>query len=670
MTTPRTDASGAGAAPGVGVEAVGTGFRERAVLALSTLLGLFILYSGAFGAFESLIQRASFVALVATLGVLMHPAFAGSRLRPLGIAIDAVLVAIILYACATVILRFEEIMVERPFAELPDVILAFAALAVVLELSRRAVSWVFPLLVLAMVAYALFGDAIPGRMGHRGFDVYYVSETIFLSDLGLWGMLVGIASTTLAIFVLFGAFLLHTGAGKTFFDLASRASGDSPGGAAKIATIASGFFGMISGSTVANVATTGNFTIPLMRRLGYPRAYAGGVEAVASTGGQLAPPIMGTAAFVMAELVGVNYWTIAAAALLPALLFYLGIFTTVHVVAVRKGLGTTASAGDLPARGAGFDWRALAPIGASLGGIVFGILNGNSVDTSAFYGIAAMVVAFVLARLSAGESAVAAVRQLAPAIVTGGRGVVIVGLLLVAAQVFVALLNLTGVGVTLTGIILSHAGGNVWAIAVVMAAVCLIAGMGLPTSAAYVLVAAVFAPALIQAGLPALTVHLFVLYYATLSVITPPVCVGVFVAAGIAEESWIKVAGQAVRLGAVAYVLPMLFLLHPGLLMQGGAAAVAEALLVGVVFTLSLAFLLGLKPAIGNRAASAALWGVPLAFVAWPGHVSTAVAVVSFAALSVLSRARASDPTPAASKGRSSIPTRPEGGRAAPDAYR
>ena len=614
--------------------------RERAVLLLSVGLGLFILYSAAFGAFESLIQRASFVAMVATLGVLMHPALSGSRLRPLGIAIDALMIAIMLYACGSVIVRFEQIMVERPFAELPDVVLAFATLAVILEIARRAVSWVFPLLVIVMVAYALFGDAIPGRMGHRGFDVRYVSETIFLSDLGLWGMLVGIASTTLAIFVLFGAFLLHTGAGKTFFDIASRASGNTPGGAAKIATIASGFFGMISGSTVANVATTGNFTIPLMRRLNYPRAYAGGVEAVASTGGQLAPPIMGTAAFVMAELVGVSYWTIATAALLPALLFYLGIFTTVHVIAVRKGLGASAPEATDQTSGPVFDARALVPIVASLGGIVFGILNGNSVDTSAFYGIAAMIVAFVLARLSAGESPLQAVRQLAPAIVTGGRGVVIVGLLLVAAQVFVSLLNLTGVGVTLTGIILSYAGGNVWAIAIVMAVVCLIAGMGLPTSAAYVLVAAVFAPALIQAGLPALTVHLFVLYYATLSVITPPVCVGVFVAASIAEESWPKVAVQAVRLGAVAYVLPMLFLLYPGLLMQGGVVQIAEALLIGVIFTLSLAFLLGRRPAIGTSNVSALLWLVPLVIAFWPGHVSTLLAVIGFTALMMASRPR------------------------------
>lgn len=620
----------------VGAEEVASRtLRDKAVIVVAVALGCFIFYTAAFGAFESLIQRSIFVGLAATLAVLLTPLGGDTKWRPLGIVIDVGLLAVMWFAVYSTITRFEEIMVQRPFAENPDVWLGAATLIVVLELARRTVSILFPALVGLMVAYALFGDLIPGRFGHRGFDLYYVTETIFLSDLGLWGMLVGIASTTLAAFVLFGAFLLHTGAGKTFFDLAARASGSSPGGAAKIATIASGFFGMISGSTVANVATTGNFTIPLMRKLNYPRAYAGGVEAIASTGGQLAPPIMGTAAFVMAELVGVNYWTIAAAALIPAILFYLGIFMTVHVIAARRDFGNVDTEG-MPTWREALDMRRIAPIIASIGGIVYGVLNGNSVETTAFYGILAMIVAFIIARITDGETPWAAVKQLAPAIVTGGKGVVIVGILLVAAQVFVALLNLTGVGVTLTSIILSYAGDNIALIAVVMAVVCLIAGMGLPTSAAYVLVAAVFAPALIQAGLPALTVHFFVLYYATLSVITPPVCVGVFVASTIAEEKWPKVAFEAVRLGAIAYFLPLLFLIYPGLLMQGSWLDVGQALVTGITFTMSLAFLLGLQPLSGRTRAEALLWFVPLALSVWPSWPATLAGVAALLSLMLL----------------------------------
>ena len=618
--------------------------RERAVIGVAIILGGFIFYTAAFGAFESLIQRSIFVGLASTLAVLLTPLGGDRKWRPLGIAMDVALLGVVWFAVYSTITRFEEIMVQRPFAENPDVWLGAATLIVILELARRTVSFLFPLLVGLMIAYALFGDQIPGRFGHRGFDLYYVTETVFLSDLGLWGMLVGIASTTLAAFVLFGAFLLHTGAGKTFFDLAARASGSSPGGAAKIATIASGFFGMISGSTVANVATTGNFTIPLMRRLNYPRAYSGGVEAIASTGGQLAPPIMGTAAFVMAELVGVNYWIIAAAALIPAILFYIGIFLTVHVIAARKNFGQIDVEG-LPTWREALDWRRLAPIIASLGGIIYGVLNGNSVETTAFYGIVAMIVAFIGARVSAGETFWAAIKQLAPAIVTGGKGVVIVGILLVAAQVFVALLNLTGVGVTLTSIILSSAGENIWLIALVMAVVCLIAGMGLPTSAAYVLVAAVFAPALIQAGLPPLTVHFFVLYYATLSVITPPVCVGVFVASTICEEKWPKVAFEAVRLGAVAYFLPLLFLLYPGLLMQGSWLEVGQAAITGLTFTMALAFTLGGQPITGRNRGEAAIWIVPLALSVWPTWPATLAGMAILLTL-LLVRRRFAAPQP------------------------
>ena len=633
------DASVADTLPGADPSPRLGGLRERLGAALAALTGAFVFWTAAAGAFESLVQRAIFVALIAAMAVCLYPAGAGRRWRPAGIALDLAIVAAIWTACGYTIRHFERIMNERPFAETHEVWIAALATLGILELARRAVSWVFPALVGVMVLYALFGDAIPGAFGHRGFDAYYLTETVLLSDAGLWGMLVGVAATTLAAFMLFGAFLLHTGAGRAFFDLASRASGASPGGAAKIATVASGFFGMISGSTVANVATTGNFTIPLMKRLGYPARFAGGVEAIASTGGQLAPPIMGTAAFVMAELVGVSYWTIAVAALLPAILFYLGIYLTVDVVARRRGFGA-AGGEELPRWRDALDIRRIAPIVASLGGILYGVLQGYSVATTAFYGIVFMVAAYVVARLSAGEGIVATLRGLLPVLVTGGQSLVIVGILLTAAQVFVSILNLTGVGVTLTSWILGAAGGQTWLIALVMAAVCLVAGMGLPTSAAYVLVAAVFAPALIGLGLDPLTVHFFVLYYATLSVVTPPVCVGVFVAATICEERWFAVAGQALRLGAVAYVLPMLFLVYPGMLAQGGTEAIAHAAVSGVVFTVATAFLLGLRPVMGRGGAVPALWAAPLVLSMLPGWMPT-VAGAALLALGVwLGRAR------------------------------
>lgn len=612
-------------------------FREKAIGALAVALGAFIFYTSFEGPFESLVQRSVFVLMIVTLAVLMYPLFAGSRLRPLGIVIDVAIVAICMVSTTYIVQNYQSIMTELPWAGPTDIILAFGTLAAVLELARRTSNWVFPIIVILSVLYALLGYLIPGQFGHRGFDVGYLTEIIFLSDRGLWGMLVSVASTTLAAFVLFGAILLHTGAGETFFDLSARLGGSRPGGAAKIATFASGFFGSINGSTVANVATTGNFTIPLMKRLKYPAAYAGAVEAIASTGGQLAPPIMGTAAFVMAELVGINYWSIALAAVIPAFLFYLGVYATVHVVARRQSF-RPVDPSELPDWRTAMNFTRLAPIVAGISGLAFGVANGNSIELTACYGMIAMIVAVFVARLAAGQSVGEVARIVVRSLQEGGRGVVIVGVLLVGAQVFVAMINLTGFGVAVTAAVLDFGRGETWLIAILMAGICLIAGMGLPTSAAYVMVAAVFAPALIQQGLDPLVVHMFVLYYAALSVITPPVCLGVFVAATIAQAPWFKVAVQTLRLGATAYVLPMLFLVYPGMLGEGGPEAIVRAVVSGAIFVLSTAHLLGGAILPGNRLLIV-LWAIPAGLAILPSTLATASAVVLFGVLAILSRA-------------------------------
>ncbi|SHG82810.1 TRAP transporter permease [Marivita hallyeonensis] len=601
--------------------------RMRAAEAIAVGIGLFVFYTSFFGAFETLIQRASFVGLIVIMAILLYPTGHGKPWRWLGIVVDLAMVGWVIVSAIYVVANFERIMVDLPFAEPLDAWLGFGTLIVILELARRTASLVFPIIVGGMVAYAFFGDVIPGAFGHRGFDIFYITEVIFLSDRGLWGMLVSIASTTLAAFILFGALLLHTGAGQTFFDLSARAGGASPGGAAKIATIASGLFGSISGSSVANIATTGNFTIPLMKRLRYPAPFAGGVEAVASTGGQLAPPIMGTAAFVMAELVGVNYWTIAAVAFMPAFLFYLGVFTTIHLIAKRTHLGQV-DADDLPDWKAALNWQRLAPILAGIAGLAWGIWNGNSIQLTACFGMIGIIVAYTIGTMAGGGTWSEIAATLLRAFRDGGKGVVIVGILLVAAQVFVAMVNLTGVGIAVTSQIIGIAGGNIWAIAGIMAVVCLIAGMGLPTSAAYVLVAAVFAPVLIQQGLDPVMVHLFVFYYAALSVITPPVCVAVFVSSTIAQAPWTQVARDTLRLGGVGYALPMLFIAYPGLLLQGGPEAIAHAAFSGVVFVIAVAALSANQKVPVLRFASALFWIGVAVIALLPGWTASIIAAV------------------------------------------
>lgn len=604
---------------------------ERMQKVLAILVGAFVFYTAASGPFEGLIQRAIFLASVTTLGFALYPLGVGKSWRPVGLIIDLALAVIAITASGYVVWNYDQIMTTLPWATTLDKALTAGLVLAVLELGRRTVGLIFPVLVLLGVGYALFGDLLPGALHHRGFDSAFVTETIFLGDLGIWGMLTGVAATVIAAFVMFGALLLHTGGGQAFMDLAMRLGGRQPGGAAKIATIASGLFGMISGSAVANVATTGNFTIPMMIRLGYPRPFAAAVEAVASTGGQIAPPIMGAAAFVMAEILGIPYLTIILGAIIPAVLFYLSVFMTVHFVALRRHLAVVPDE-DLPSWAAIIAPRRTLPILAALGGLGVGIWLGRSISTSAFYGVVGLLIAFVATQIGQLSP-----REMAAKVIDGfedaGKGMVIIGVLLAGAQVLVSMINLTGIGVTLSSLIVSMAGDSVTLVALIVGGVCLIMGMGLPTTAAYVLVAAVLAPALTAVGVDPLAAHMFVFYFATISVITPPVCVAVFVGAGIAKTNWLPAAGEAVRLGAVTYVVPFLFLLYPGMTLQGSWFDGVEALAAGLVLVVAIPALLAGTRLTQFRALDIAILLGIIAVAIWPHPATPFAAMIALASI-------------------------------------
>lgn len=603
-------------------------------------LGLFVLVTSGIGAREALVQRPLFLALVVLLALTHYPLWPHSKWRPVGILIDALLGLGVVIGCVWVALRADDIMNSLPTAGTPEMLAAAVLVLAILELSRRAIGPVFPALVLIGLLYAFLGQYIGGPLGHRGFDLQFITEVLLLSDIGIWGTLLGVAATIIAIFILFGAFLLHSGAGATFMDLAIRVSGRTAGGAAKIATIASGLFGMVSGSAVGNVATTGAFTIPLMKRLGYPAALAGAVEAVASTGGQIAPPIMGAAAFIMAEIIGRNYLLIAASAVLPALLFYCGVFMTIHITAQQEKLGQVPE-DEIPAWADILRLGRLAPIVLSLGSLTAGVLAGKSLMTAAFYGIlgalAGMVIGAasnVLGAQEQGQSRAPArpVHELAhkfrTALDEGAKGLIIVGILLAGAQILVAMINLTGIGVTLSSLIAQKSGLNIYIVGLIVAGICMIIGMGIPTTAAYVLVAATLAPALIELGLEPLTSHMFVFYYATLSVLTPPVCIAVFVAAALAEEKWMRVALRALRLGAVVYVIPFLFLIYPAALKPGLTLGFAEAALSGLVLVVAFAQLFGGAKWHRSVALSAAGWLAVALGALYPNRLALATSAI------------------------------------------
>lgn len=589
--------------------------REKLTTGMAVLLGLFVLYTAGAGPFESLQQRGVFLALTLILGFLIYPLGRGTRWSVAGAVIDVVLCALSVAACAYVVINYQRIMGELPYATMLDKALTAALVVAILEIGRRAVGLIFPILVLVGLGYALFGEHLPGKFSHRGFDANFVTETLLLGDLGVWGMLLGVAATVIAAFVLFGSMLLHTGGGEGFMGLSLRLGGRSPGGAAKVATISSGLFGMVSGSAVANVATTGNFTIPMMKRLGYPAPFAAAVEAVASTGGQIAPPIMGAAAFIMAEIVGVSYLTIIKAAILPAMVFYLSAFITIHLVAVRRGFRLVPD-DEMPSWGAVLHPRKLLPIVAAIGALMTAIFVGRSVTTSAFWGIVALILVFVVSNgMRLGFRGI--VEKLLAGLQDAGRGLVIIGVLLAGAQILVSMINLTGVGVTLSSAIISLAGDNLILVSVIVALVCLIMGMGLPTTAAYVLVAATLVPAMVQAGASTLGAHMFVFYFATLSVITPPVCVAVFVASGIAQTNWLPAAIQAVRLAAVIYAVPFMILIYPGMVGQGGWMEFTDAALSAAVLVYAVPALLAGYPLTGHRLLDIGIYGLVIAIALW-----------------------------------------------------
>ena len=361
-------------------------------------------------------------------------------------------------------------------------------------------------------------------------------RNIYQSWQGIWGPVTGISATLIALFIIFGAFILESGAGKTFIEVANKLTGRIRGGPALVAVIASGLFGTISGSAAANVASTGNFTIPLMRRLGYRPTFAGSVEAVASTGGQLAPPIMGTGAFLLAEFLEISYLDVVIAATIPAFLFYASVFTMVRLEALRLNLPPIPKNEILPARKI-FTFARLAPVVIPMGLFFAALVKGYSTTYAAFLACVSLLIIYLFSDLSWPNMKERLIRIVA-ALETGGKALIHIVALCVCASIVVALINQTGLGVKLSELLMRTAGVNLYLSLIITATISIILGMGVPTAAAYILCVAVTGPILIKLGLLPISAHLFVFYFAIISAITPPVCIAAYTAAAISQAGW------------------------------------------------------------------------------------------------------------------------------------
>lgn len=561
---------------------------RRAIVVVAAAAALFHLYAAGVHPFTALVQRPVHLAFMAALGFMgvgirsvstatgEHPDGAGSD-SPWPGRLSLVLGLLAVAACVYLVTQHRSLVLRSGSPTALDLVAGLVTLVVVLELARRFTGWGLVTVCVLALAYALAGPYLPGFLAHRGYGPTRLAEHLYLSTEGIWGVPLGVSADFVYLFVLFGAILEVAGGGALLIALADRVAGNTRGGPAKTAAVASALMGSLSGSAVANVVTTGTFTIPLMRRAGFQPHFAAAIEAAASTGGQLMPPVMGAGAFILATWTGIPYSRVALAAAIPAALYYVALLMAIHFRAGRMGLeptGRTDSEPLLPRI------HLLVPLVA----IVVALGLGRSPMRAAFWGvISAWAITWLRRDTRLGWD------SLSRALESGARGSVQVAVACAAAGIVVGVASLTGIGLRMSELIITLSGGHLLPALLLTAAGSLVLGMGLPTTAAYVVLAALGAPALTQLGVPLLGAHLFIFYFGCISNVTPPVSLAAYAAAGIADAPALKTAVTAMVLASAGFMVPFMFVYGPELLLSGGWFGVTVAFLTAAAGVTALA---------------------------------------------------------------------------------
>ena len=557
------------------------GGLEVFIRVLCIALSGFHLFTAATGAYPPQIQRAVHLGFVLVLIYLLYPARATGSKHKLA-WYDVLLAAAGAAVCGYIVWNYDVIVLDAGPPTEMDFIFGCASILLVLEATRRIVGLPITLVAVCFLLYAKFGNLIPGMMGHPGFSMKRIVAHMYLTTEGLFGMPLGVSASFVFLFILFGAFLHSTGLGKFFIDLALAAAGRFVGGPAKVAVLASGFFGTISGSSVANTVSTGTFTIPLMKSVGYRGAFAGAVEAASSTGGQIMPPIMGAAAFIMAQFLGVGYVEIAKAALIPALLYYLAVGFMVHMEAKRLGLK------GIPKERLPRAWFVLRQGGYLLIPIfvlIYLLIQGYTPLKSAYYCILATVIISLVANnwkawagasssgLNVGHSLAQCNRQagkdILQAMENGGRLALGVAAACACTGFVIGVVTLTGVGLKLANAILTLSAGSFALTLFFTMLACIILGMGVPTTANYVIMATITAPIVVKLGVDLLAAHMFVFYFGIVADITPPVALAAYAGSAIAKSNPMKTGVTATRIAIAAFIVPYVFAFSPEMLLLG-----------------------------------------------------------------------------------------------------
>ncbi len=512
---------------------------------------------------------------------------------------DILAIVLILATSIYLVTQYEWIMTYSPSANPLQQAFGLITILLLLEGVRRAIGWILTWVAIAFLLYPAICSYLPGLLHGKGYSFQRIMEVLYLYPQGVYGEFAGIFATTLMAFLIFGSFLKESGAGDFFVKLASSLLGNVRGGAAKVSIIASSFFGMINGSPVANAASVGAITIPLMKAAGYRPHFAAGVEAVASTGGTIAPPVMGVAAFIMMDFLNVSYATIMVAAILPAFLYYLALFFVVDFEAARTGLRGMPRA-DLPSitRTLRDGWIYAVPIAA----LLFFMLGPQySPETSGIYSVIVLVLATMLVKNKR-----MGLRKLRDALVGTTRGMSEVTFAMAIAGILSATFAMTGLGIRISTQLVDVAGGNMPVLLILTAVMSIFIGLALPASATYLLTALVLAPSLVKVGIEPIYAHFFCFYLGMSGHITPPTCTTAFVAASIAGAPLMKTGWTASRIGIVAYLVPFMFISSPALFLRGPIGEIVLA-----VFTASL----------GVIFLSAGMEGYLIRAASWPERI-------------------------------------------------
>jgi TRAP transporter 4TM/12TM fusion protein len=604
--------------------------RSTVVFWVALIFAIFQLYVPVFIHLYDLQLRSIHVLLGISTVYLVIPFRKHGKAGRALLLCELLIIGIVLAANVNIFLSWLHIYTYPGESTLKDLILGGALMIIVLEASRRATGWAIPICVVIMFSYVFLGPIMPGMWVHPGFPLEHVIESVYYSPLGIYGSLTGLSATFIAMFIIFGSLLSATGGGTTFINLALLIAGRFRGGPAKVAVVSSAMFGSISGSAVANVSVTGNYTIPLMRRLGYDANFAGGVEAMASTGGGITPPIMGISAFIMAELIGIPYIKIIGYALIPCLLFYSGMLGGVHFEALRLGLAPVPK-GDMPSWRSVLTWSSLGPLFIPIALLIWLLLRGFALITAGFYASILVIVFYLFADFSISGMKKRFLRTV-QALSEGGQAVAKIVPILVSVNMFINLLGLTGVAPKISGLIVQLGAHYLLSALLVAAVVPLILGAPLPVSATYILSVALIAPALIRLQIDVVAAHMFLIYWATLASVTPPTCTGAVIAANLGGGYWLNVAFAGMRLGIVAFLIPFFFVLEPALLARGTAADImiyTASALIGTIFIASGFFGYMRYPLIIPLRALYILSGILLLY---PSHGASIIGLVVAAA--------------------------------------